>query len=84
MKLKRLIISLGLTMMMVSLGGCAVLKNIIPPTKQELRQQAAERKAERKRELKKECDKSDVLLSDLEKPVNNRSYAITPGVFCHG
>ncbi len=73
-----LMISLGL-IAIVSLSGCSTLEKILPPTKREI----AQRKAAHRLALKRECNDTDVLLSDLTKPVKHRTYSLRPGVVCH-
>jgi len=34
-------------------------------------------------EREKACDQSDVLLTDLSKPVDERQYFLSPGVLCN-
>ena len=74
------IVAVGLAL---SLGGCSTIKGWLPLTPQQIAQQKRAEKAKQAQELQKECDQSNVLLSNLSKPVNQREYSLSPGVVCH-
>lgn len=65
---KSLITIIGTVSIALLLSGCSTLQR---------------QKAEKQKEIQSQCNNTDVLLSDLTKPVGKRVYSLQPGVVCN-
>lgn len=77
MKMHKISFVIVTGLMVISLAGCSTIKGMFPPSPQEVAQQKHE-------QTKEDCNNSDVLLSNLTKPIDKRVYSVKPGEICNG
>lgn len=84
MKMRKTSFLIVASLMVMSLAGCSTIKGMFPPSPQEIAQQKHEQALEKASQIKEDCNNSDVLLSNLTKPINKRVYSVKPGEVCNG
>jgi len=66
-------------LMVMSLAGCSTFKRLFPPSPQEVAQQKHAQALQKAKQIKEDDNNSDVLLSNLTKPINKRVYSVRSG-----